>query len=66
MGMPQTPVMMGVASPMKGTDAPAVTMLPVPVETEPQPPAVPETVLLMQSPTTESQLGASYINNQSQ
>ena len=40
-------------------------MLPAPVETELKPPVL-ETVLPMQSPITESQLGASYINNQSQ
>ena len=58
--------MMGMARPTIGTDAPAVAMPPAPVETELQPPAVPETVLPMQSPTAESHLGASYINNQSQ
>ena len=66
MGIPPTLVMMGLASPIVGTDVPAVTMPPAPAETELQPPAVPETVLPMHSPTTESQLGASYINNQSQ
>ena len=66
MGIPPTAVMMRIASSIIGTDAPAVTMLPAPVETELQPPAVPETVLPMQSSTTEIHLGTSYINNQSQ
>ena len=58
-------MMMGIASPTKITDAPAVTTPPATVETELKPP-VPETVLHMQWPIVESQLGASYINNQSQ
>ena len=58
--------MMELVSPVIGTDAPTVTMLPAPTKTKPQPHAVPETVLPMQLPTTESHLGASYINDQSQ
>ena len=65
MEIPSTPVTMGIASPNMITDAPAVTMLPAPEETEPKPP-VPETALPMQSPIVECQLGTSYINNQSQ
>ena len=63
MGIPPTLVMMGIASPVIGTNAPAGTTLPASVETELQPTAVPETVLPMESPTEESLLGASYINN---
>ena len=64
-GIPPTPVMMGMASFIAITDDPAVTLLPAPVETELKP-QVPETVLPMQSHIVNSQLGASYINNQSQ
>ena len=65
MGIPSTPVMMGIASPMAITETPAVTTLPASVEAKLDPP-VPETVLPMKSPIAESQLGASYINNHSQ
>ena len=46
MGIPPTPVMMGIANPITITDAPAVTMLPSPVEMELESP-VPETALPM-------------------
>ena len=66
MGILPTLVMIGIASPVICTDALAETILPTPVETELQPPAVLETALPMQLPTPESQLGASYINYQNQ
>ena len=53
MGIPPTSVMMGMPSPIIGTDTTAVTTPQVPVETKLQPTAVPETVLPMQSPTTK-------------
>ena len=65
-GIPPTPMTMGISSPIVCTDAPALTMPPAPVETELKPPTMPESVLPMQLPTTESQLGASYIDNHSQ
>ena len=65
MGIPPTPLMTGIASPAMISDASAVTTLPAPVEMKCKPP-VQETVLPMQSPIVESQLSASYINNQSQ
>ena len=65
MGIPPTPVMMGIGSPAMISDDPAVTMPPGPVETACKPP-VPETILHMQSLIVESQLDTTYINNQSQ
>ena len=53
-----------IDSPITITDVLALTMMPAPVETELQSP-VPETVLPMQLPIVESQLGTSYINNHS-
>ena len=61
-----TLVTMGISNPIIGTDTLAVIIPTVPAETEPQPPAGLETVLSMQSATTESQLCASYIENHSQ
>ena len=65
-GITPIPLMVGMTSPAIGTGAPAVAMPPAPVETKLQPPAVSETTSPIQSPTTESQLGASHINSQSQ
>ena len=65
-GIPPTPMMTGMASPITNTDIPTVTMQPAPVETMLDP-SVPETVLSMQLPIVErSQLGASYIINHNQ
>ena len=55
---------MGKATPVTATDAQATQMLQVPIKAIPDPtmPA-PVTVIPMQLPMAESQLGGSYINN---
>ena len=63
-GIPLTTVMMDTATPVTVTDVQATTKLLVPVKTIPgslMP--VPVTVIPMQPPIVESQLGGSYINN---
>ena len=64
--IPPTPVTMGTATPAIATDAKATPMLPVSVKavlelTMPVPVTV--TVILVQPPMAESQLGGFYINN---
>ena len=63
-GIPPTPVMMGTVTPVTATDIQATTIKQIPAETVPEPiMSVSVTVIPMQPPMLESQLGGSYINN---
>ena len=55
---------MGIGIPVTATDAQATSMLPIPVKAIPELTVpVPVTVILVQPPMVENQLGGSYINN---